>query len=46
VKKRPNDTVKQRATKEEKGSPVFKEACDQVTVAPEERRTTVFSRGT
>ena len=46
MKNAPKRTVKPKANKLKKEHPSFKAACDQVTVAPEASRTTVFKRGT
>ena len=46
VKKTPRDTVRAREKKQVRVQQDFREEWDQVTVAPEESRTTVFNKGT
>jgi len=46
VKKTPRATVRPKEKKQVLVTPDFREEWDQVTVAPDERRTTVFSKGT
>jgi len=46
VKKAPRRTVVPKAAKLVGVDPVFRAECDQVTVAPDESRTTVFNSGT
>lgn len=42
----PKRTVKPKAEKQQDVDPAFKAAWDQVTVAPEVSKTTVFNSGT
>lgn len=46
VKKTPRETVRPKEIKHVPVAPDFNEECDQVTVAPEVSRTTVFNKGT